>query len=385
MEREKHCPECGEAVGMDERFCPNCGMELPKAEEEKDTSVIGAGARANIMGGINKTTTTHNNVNTSNVDNSSTVNHNTTYVVNEKKKEFCEVCGNPLEEKHARCPKCGKEICLDCKVKGKNRCVECEKKAMNDYRVAFQQFLMTSNGNISAAGRQLMNQKARELDVEDVKTQIEQELLEVYKSTNKAVQPEVAPMSGSVDSGSPIYDVQERGVGALGGQKAIRPERKKSKGNGVWIIIVAILVAIVAVFVLLNGDKKKDASSTPVQEKQIQQEQTVQPTIEVPSETKTPQRAVPTETLVVVEEPVSQPVVVEKPDANYDAGMKAYEAGNGLDAINAFKKSGSAKAYYMLGLIYENGCGNVGKNAMMARKNFKKAAQMGSEEAKAKL
>ena len=65
--------------------------------------------------------------------------------------------------------------------------------------------------------------------------------------------------------------------------------------------------------------------------------------------------------------------------------MKAYEAGNGLDAITAFKKSGSAKSYYMLGLIYENGCGNVGENAMMARKNFKKAAQLGSEEAKAKL
>jgi TPR repeat protein len=78
-------------------------------------------------------------------------------------------------------------------------------------------------------------------------------------------------------------------------------------------------------------------------------------------------------------------VAVTETDANYDAGMKADEAGNCLDAISAFKKSGSAKSYYMLGLIYENGCGNVGKNAMMARKNFKTAAQMGSEEAKAKL
>jgi TPR repeat protein len=39
----------------------------------------------------------------------------------------------------------------------------------------------------------------------------------------------------------------------------------------------------------------------------------------------------------------------------------------------------------MIGVIYENGCGNVAKNAMMARQNFKKAAQMGSEEAKARL
>ena len=65
--------------------------------------------------------------------------------------------------------------------------------------------------------------------------------------------------------------------------------------------------------------------------------------------------------------------------------MKAYNAKNGLDAISHFKKSGSAKAYYMLGVIYESGCGNVSKNAMLARKNFKKAAELGSAEAKAKL
>ena len=106
MEKEKYCPECGEVIGIDERFCSNCGTELPQETETDHTPIIGSGARANIMGGINKSVTTHHNVNTSNVDNSSTVNHNTTYVVNEKKKEYCEVCGNPLEEKHARCPKC---------------------------------------------------------------------------------------------------------------------------------------------------------------------------------------------------------------------------------------------------------------------------------------
>lgn len=372
MSKEKYCPECGEAVGVDERFCPNCGMELPKETEEKDMPVVGAGARANIMGGINKTTNTHNHVHTSNVDNSSTVNHHTTYVVNEKKKEFCEVCGNPLEERHARCPKCGKEICPECKVKGKNRCVECEKKAMNDYRVAFQQFLMTSDGNIGAAGRQLMNQKAGELDVEDVKSEIEEKLLNEYKPAVKSVQPEVVPIAAKVGAASQTIGM--KGGGTSDGRKSMRTSRNN---NVVWMIVVAILVAVVAAFVLLNGDKKREVD--PVSEKQVQEEHTVEPAI------ATPAKVAPVEKPVVVEESVTQPVAVDKPDANYEAGMKAYETGNGLDAINAFKKSGSAKSYYMLGLIYENGCGNVGKNAMMARKNFKKAAQMGSEEAKAKL
>ena len=72
-------------------------------------------------------------------------------------------------------------------------------------------------------------------------------------------------------------------------------------------------------------------------------------------------------------------------DANYDEGLKAFKAGEGLKAIECFKKSGTAQANYMLGVIYENGCGNVGSNAMMARKYFKKAAAQGSAEAKAKL
>ena len=74
-----------------------------------------------------------------------------------------------------------------------------------------------------------------------------------------------------------------------------------------------------------------------------------------------------------------------KTDADYEAGMAAYKDGEGLEAIKKFNASGSAQANYMLGVIYEKGCGNVAANAMMARKYYKKAAQQGSEEAKAKL
>ena len=74
-----------------------------------------------------------------------------------------------------------------------------------------------------------------------------------------------------------------------------------------------------------------------------------------------------------------------KKDPNYDAAMEAYNEDNGLEAVRLFKKSGSAQAYYMLGVIYESGCGNVGANPMMARKFFKKAARMGSEDAQGKL
>ena len=207
MSKERFCPECGQPVNADERFCPDCGAEVPfeptnntgipegplnkVKPSETSEPIIGAGARANITGGINKTSTTHANINTSSVDNSSTVHNNTTIVMEKEEAEYCEVCGNPFDERHARCPKCGKEICFDCKVKGKNRCVECEKKSINEYRLAFQQLLLTTNSNIGIAGRQMMGQKARELDVEDVKADIEKEMIELYKPSSKATQPAV--------------------------------------------------------------------------------------------------------------------------------------------------------------------------------------------------
>ena len=57
---DKFCPECGTKIEDNERFCQNCGAEIPQEEPQNDTPVIGAGARANIMGGINKTTNTNN-------------------------------------------------------------------------------------------------------------------------------------------------------------------------------------------------------------------------------------------------------------------------------------------------------------------------------------
>lgn len=392
MNKERFCPECGEKIEADERFCQNCGSEIPVEESPiqkpaTDTPVVGAGARANIMGGIHQASTTHTNVNTSNqvntsnVDNSSTVNNNTTYVMNEKKKEFCEVCGNPLEERHAKCPKCGKEICLDCKVKGKPRCIECEKKALNEYRVAFQQLLLTTNGNLGVAGRQMMDQKARELDVEDAKATIEKELTNMYKPAQRAVQPEVVPVTSTVNASKPQAEEAQKGVGSLDGRKPLKPKNNGGGGNKVWMMIVALLVVVIAVFVLLNGDKKEQETPVPVVAENTKPADT--PANNQKEQAKVPEKQVaPVET--PKEQPASQPVV-EKEDPNYDAGMKAYNAKNGLDAISHFKKSGSAKAYYMLGVIYENGCGNVSKNAMMARKNFKKAAELGSAEAKAKL
>jgi hypothetical protein len=142
-------------MDIDVMTCPECGADMKEPEKKEsaapvapsavensapDGTVMGAGTRANIMGSVNTNTntntstnvntntvnethntlhnnrTTNANIQTSNVDNSSVVN-NTTIVMDGGKKEpeFCEVCGVPFDGKHARCPKCGKMICFDCR------------------------------------------------------------------------------------------------------------------------------------------------------------------------------------------------------------------------------------------------------------------------------
>lgn len=387
MNNNRFCPECGIEIENNERFCQNCGMEIPSNEQETDTPIIGAGARANIMGGINKTSNTHNNVNTSNVDNSSTVNNHTTYVMNEKKAEYCEVCGNALEEKHPRCPKCGKEICTECKVKGKNRCVECEKKAIDEYRTAFQQLYLSSKGEIRFTERNIMDSMARKLDLEDIKNNIESELITALKPALKPVQPEVTPIATATGlaahAASATKNLGAKGMNSSDNQKTI--QEKHSGGSKIWIIAMIAIIAVAIGYFVLSGNKEnqnnnseKQTTQEPVQKSTVNTEPTYTPTVkQTPKEEP---KVEPKVEVVKKEEPVK-----ETTDSNYEAGMKAYNAGEGLEAITYFNKSGSAKAYYMLGLIYENGCGNVGKNAMLARKNFKKAAKLGSTEAQSKL
>jgi hypothetical protein len=110
----------------------------------------------------------------------------------------------------------------------------------------------------------------------------------------------------------------------------------------------------------------------------------VQPEPE-PEVEATPQDTVATDSVIQEETPVEIPQQELTPDSAYVEGMAAFDARQGLEAIQAFNRSSYPEAYYMLGVIYEQGCGTIGKNPMLARKNFKKAAEMGSETAKTKL
>jgi outer membrane biosynthesis protein TonB len=282
-------------------------------------------------------------------------------------------------------------ICFDCKVKGKNRCVECEKKAVNDYRLAFQQLLLTTGGNLGTAGRQMMNQKARELEVEDVKAAIEKELMEEYKPTVKAEQPAVAASVPQAAQQAPATKAAEQSKGGVvDNREPLRPKSSKRGGGAKWFILLLLLAGVGGYFAL-SGDDKSEVVEPVATEQPVAAPKATPAPQQQPAKAAQEPEATPAP--VATPAPAAKPVqpvqkaqpATPKTDADYEAGMAAYKDGDGLEAIKRFNASGSAQANYMLGVIYEKGCGNVTANAMMARKYYKKAAQQGHEEAKAKL
>ncbi len=441
--KERRCPECNAIIKPGESFCLNCGATVQHEEESAvqaeqrpmedfpnvttDSVPVSDGdviSRSNITGSVYKTnntsvnntntttindssnTTTNNtrNVNTNvlnrstSTSNSNNVTNTTNTIINQQAApEFCTVCGKSLNGSNkARCPKCQKTICSDCLVSGKNRCTECEKKAVDEYRLAYQELIYTTNGNIGVAGERLMKRKAEELNVVDSAKKIEDDILALFKSSRRE-EPQQQPQSAQSE--------ESKGVGALSGRKPLtmsKEEKKTNKGGGSKFILIAIiLIAVAGYFFFTGSDRKADTAVETKneqaeakqeveakQEAEVKRESEVKKEAEVKKETKT-------EPTVVAQPKAQEAVQTAKPapvkavtvakDNNYEDGMKAYEANNGVEAIKKFKASGSAKSQYMIGVIYENGCGTIAKNAMKARQAFKEAAKLGSEEAKAKL
>ncbi len=159
-------------------------------------------------------------------------------------------------------------------------------------------------------------------------------------------------------------------------------EEKKwwEKITGKHITIIVSLFLAVFIAAKLWGNRKERLVTVP------QEIVTFGPSQN--SERQTPKTEEIEEAKATTSQPVTakkSPTAEPKVDTHYEAGMTAYNQGNGLEAIQSFQTSGTAESLYMLGLIYEQGCGNVGANPMKARSYYTKAKKMGSQKAAAKL
>lgn len=152
-------------------------------------------------------------------------------------------------------------------------------------------------------------------------------------------------------------------------------------------IALGIIAAAAILGLVYVSNNQKDTPEQPAQVKEtvtVPKEEPAVVQVEEKVQTDIPPATPPKEEVAKKEEP-APPAETDVADESYDAGMVAYEAKNGAEALECFSKSGSAKSYYMIGVIYENGCGGVGQNKILAMQNFKKAASLGYEKANIKL
>lgn len=160
----------------------------------------------------------------------------------------------------------------------------------------------------------------------------------------------------------------EKSLGSLAGGAAYTPSYGGSSVKK-WITIAAVGLIIGGAVAYFMGGKKESPAPVPAA-----QQTTVQPDAapaSAPAKTAAKSSSSARKTnAAAAQQEASKPA---PKDANYEAGMKAYNAGDGLAAVQAFKASGSKESLRMLGKIYDEGCGSVEANAMMARKYYKQA------------
>ena len=223
----------------------------------------------------------------------------------------------------------------------------------------------------------------------------------IYQNTGQgaAQQPNQGPGIPDFNPGQPFQpnptpqavsdSNASKGIGAIAGGQGNKPKTGNNTNSNTKTIIAACigLVVVIGLFFII---KTPGDNSIPQEENAIP-ESVEKATGSSDTESSAADRpSISTEAAPEANEPAATKKQTKAPvekatDSNYEKGMKAYKSGDALEAIKCFKSSGSAESNYMLGVIYEQGCGNVAANTMMARKYFKAAAKMGSEAAKAKL
>lgn len=345
MNTNKFCPSCGEPTTPDMKSCPNCGENLTdgtpaqtdenealrKAQailEETETSKDGirVGSRSNVVGGI-----TGRKIETqSHVENTSThVEANTT---------------NSVSTSH----------------------VDNSQKVVNSstnnvtYNIIYQN---AGPGNPQPPGQGGAS-------------------IPGFIPPEQPAQAVPMPQTPSSPNGP-------KGIGAIAGGQGGKPKTDGgNNGNMKKIMAICVgLAIVVGLFLALRKPGEPTVSPKDGTPREQVEKITESPYTERPASGRTsaPGEAAPAGGTAPASAEKAAPPAAESTDANYENGMKAYRSQDGPEAVKWFKSSGSAESNYMLGIIYEQGCGNVAANAMMARKYFKTAAGMGSGAAKAKL
>ena len=154
------------------------------------------------------------------------------------------------------------------------------------------------------------------------------------------------------------------------------------KGLMTFILLIAVLGGA---YYFMAGQNDTEVPTKTTSETMIEEEPKTEnmETVQSSQETSTNTSTANQNQKILNESPKVQDT--PPTDKDYETGMEAYRNNDGIEALKYFELSSSADSYYMIGLIFENGCGTIAKNPLKAEQYYIKAAKMGSQKAKAKL
>ncbi len=345
----KTCPSCGEVVEAEEQFCPQCGENLSEVPTDKAASapaevanrtVQTGGGRNNVMG--DNIVNAQDQSTTNNIDNSQTTNHRTVNNVRKTSVTNQQTVGS----------------------------IDNSQQVINNITII-------GGAGMTLPGGITIPEAPAQPSVEQGVTASPQPSPEGKGVTSAATNKKAPAAAGTQGSKGLDIGVDEKGDVII--KETITKSSLKLSGKSKWLLVVVAVLAggyyVWSHFLKSENNASEVAATAEV---------AANPTATAPaSAAAEPASARPAAS--TAKSQATAPAQTPKTDANYEAGMKAYNAGDGLEAVRKFQASGTAEANYMLGVIYENGCGSVAANAMKARSFFKKAASQGSAEAKAKL
>ncbi|MBR1786690.1 MAG: hypothetical protein IJ756_05975 [Paludibacteraceae bacterium] len=342
------CPECGEPIKEGQRVCANCHYELTDDE-------LGIKSVPNTPN-VPNTPSSQNTPKTPSTPNAPT---NITMPDNIMAHGNVEVTSNHAEDK---------SVHDDHSVTTHN--VDNSQTVNNTHQtVNNNTTILIMGGNAPLP--------------EGIDPQTAAQIRQAQAATHRTDQPQNSQPANQPQN----KQSNDKGIGAIGVDIPLNaPKQNKSNTGKIIVAIVAVLVVGIAGYWFLSSRKstrqtETNQVQTTVSTPAATPKKTNKTTINKPKNnegtataTSTPS-AEPTAATAPATKPKIKPALPPA-DTHYEAGMKAFEQGNGLEAVKEFKASGSKQSLLMLGKIYENGCGTVASNAMMAQKYYKQAEEM---------
>lgn len=379
-----NCPECGEALQPGVRVCPNCEYELTEAEFAQNSAAPAAPEKPSVSAPSRPATTAP---------------------------------ANPVKPTKPTAP-AAPDVSMPESIMAHGD-VSVASNQHDDHSVHTTQNTTHNTQNNVANNTTNNTQQTIIINVgaggqlpggivdEQTTRAVNEVAAQQTQQQPRKPKPQQQPKQEDVPTFSDKPQKDEKGVGSITGEGTIYVQTGRKMPAWLIILIVAAVIIIAGVL-LFSGKKASPEPEGPAATETVSKPAATKPAATKPAATKpaattttAPAATAPAATTAPAETPASTSgtTATTRPATTtsraiadpYEDGMNAYRSGDYDKAVEQLNKAAqsaekkkAADAAYKLGLMYETGDG-VPADKQQAIEYYRKAAKLGSKEAKRKL